>query len=432
VTLTLGRVGVDIALRDPSVWARDGNRVTLSGFFSGGATVADGVTLSEQLLGLADNPDEPVIACAWSEEAWFDGYYRVSSVAVPALPGGLLQGWHPYTIQLERVADGASPRVDSTLVGALLTNANSVTSGTLRHFVPGAAYSYYGRGGALTAAGVDLTMTGTTVNRTSETGIVSGARRATISAVTNGFASYECAPADYYDGACIIRAGTTLRRVIGQRMKRLPVNWQIDNGLIRITPGAIATLVTEVFNGTAWEDSRTYWMGTTANLHAGSPNKEFIDVSVLRNSPEQCIVRVTIGYPLSQNNAGDSMIWDVGVKRGAFHATIRMAYANQLAAGGAIALGNATASAATAITGGLRQTSNSAAGNRWVLARIHPTVAATNETTQGAVSGTNVQNALIVVGYEFNGSSAVAEDAAQQIINEAYYPMSERMVPRVR
>ncbi len=78
MTLTLGRVGVDIALGDPRSWSRNGSMVTLQGMSGlGVSTQADRITLSEQLLGLANNPDEPVIACTWTLEAWFDGYYRV-------------------------------------------------------------------------------------------------------------------------------------------------------------------------------------------------------------------------------------------------------------------------------------------------------------------------------------------------------------------
>lgn len=429
MTLKLGRVGTDIALADPDSWSRNGNQVTLGGYADGATTVADGITLSEQLLGLVDSSDEPVVACAWSEEAWFDGYYVVKNVDVGSESPSLSTGWFPYRIQLQRVADGDSPRVDSTLVGALLANANSVTSATLAHRVPGDGYAYYARGGALTASGADLQVS-TTNARTSETGALMGGRRATISAVTNGFASFECAPSDYYDGACVIRSGTTLRRVIGNRLKRLPTNWEIGNGLIRITPTSAARIITEVFNGATWEDSNTYWFGITSNLM--SPNGMFTDISVLRNSPEHCIIRLALGTSITNGGSRDVVTWDIGIRRGSFHATIRQSYANALSSGGTLALGNITASAATAITGGIRQTSNSAAGNRWVLAAAHPSIAKTNDLTQGAVSLSAAQSGLFMVGYEFDGSSAATNSAAQDIVNEFYYPLTERMVPRIR
>lgn len=426
VTITLGRVGVDVSLVDPQRWERNGSRVSLAGWASN-TSVADATTLTEQLLGLVDNPDEPVIACTWSYESWFDGYYRVLDVAVDAPLDRAPLGDFAYSIELDRVADGASPRIDSTLVGALLTNANSVTSGTLVHNVPSDGYGYYARGGALTSGGNDLLANNNTT-RTSETGALRGGRRTGISAVTNGFASYEAAPADYYDGACHIRSGTTLRRVIGQRMKRLTQNWEIGNGLIRITPTTTARIITEVFNGSTWEDSNTYWFGITSNFMA--PNGDFRDISILRNSPEHCVIRLTLGTPISVGSSNDVLLWDIGVRRGSFHATVRQAYANVAVA--TIALGKTTASAATALTGGIRQTSNSAAGNRWLLAAAHPSAAEVNDLTQGAVSLNSVQSGIFMVGYEFDGSGATTENAAQQIVNEFYYPLNERMVPRVR
>jgi hypothetical protein len=251
--------------------------------------------------------------------------------------------------------------------------------------------------------------------------------------VTNGFASFECAPSDYYDGHCTIRSGTTLRRVIGQRMKRLPLNWEISNGLIRITPTTTARIITEVYNGTSWEDPITWWFGTTSN--GMSPNGEFRDVSILRNSPEQCVIRLTLGVILSAASSADVVMWDIGVRRGCYHATIRQSYANALpGAGGSLLLGNVTASAATAITGAIRQTSNSAAGNRWLLTLAHPTIAVTNDLTQGAVSliAPYPSAALAMVGYELDGSSATGTNTAQEVVNEFYYPITERMVPRVR
>lgn len=142
MTMTLGRVGTDIAFGDPTKWTRNGSQVTLTGVSGiGVSTSADRVTLSEQLLGLADNPDEHSIACTWTLEAWFDGFYKVLAVSVDTNPK--YDGYFPYSITLDRVADANSPRIDSVILGALRTNGNSVTSAVPAVWAPSAATHAY-------------------------------------------------------------------------------------------------------------------------------------------------------------------------------------------------------------------------------------------------------------------------------------------------
>lgn len=357
-------------------------------------------------------------------ESWFDGYYRVESVSVDTYPK--YDGLFPYSIQLSRVADGASPRIDSTLVGALRTNGNSVTTGRAVHIVPLDGVGYYAKGGVF---GTYTDAVTGAVSRPSENGPGFGTAVGAISAVTNGFASFECAPGDYYDGTCLIRSGTTLRRVMGQRMKRLPTNWEIGNGIIKCTPASTGRLQFEMWNGSAWESAKTMDFSFTS---ASGTNglAAWVDVSVQRNSPEAAAIRLIGSTSTSGTGALESRVFqvDIMVQRGKRHMVLRQTKFGGTT--GVLAFYRDTAEAATAITGAIRATSNDANGNRYILAMAE---AFTADLTQGSVRLTsNGLSNTVMFGYELDGSSAASNDTAANIVGEFYYPINERMVPRVR
>ena len=248
------------------------------------------------------------------------------------------------------------------------------------------------------------------------------------SAVTNGYSAFDVSPANYYNGHCTIRSGTTLRRVIGARMKSLPANWEICNGLLRITPLANSKLQVEIYNGAAWEETKSVQIcvngSMTTNFFSGS--SAWGDVSVLRNSPECVSIRLIPGYSGGSQFAGHHI--DLSLQRGRYFLDVFvMADFGGLQGFG---LGMTTAEAATAITGGIRATSNDAAGNRYVIAVSQ---AATNDLTQGAVVKTaSATSSNCMIGFELDGSSSVAPNTAQNIIDEWHYPFEERMAPRTR
>lgn len=82
--------------------------------------------------------------------------------------------------------------------------------------------------------------------------------------------------------------------------------------------------------------------------------------------------------------------------------------------------------AATALTGGIRATSNDAAGHRYVISTPQ---AFTADLVNGAID-LNADSATFsfAAGIEVGGSTAVANDAAQRIIYEYMAATSERVV----
>ncbi len=423
MTLKLGRVGTDISLYDPATWQRNGNSVSLSGDLGiGVSSVTDCVTLTEQLLGLVNNSDEPVVACAWTQEAWFDGYYVVESVNVDAMVTSLNHGKFPYSIQLRKVADGASPTIDVTLLGAVRTNGNGIVSAQQTVWAP------YDMANGYAAGSINQQFNTTAQTRLSETGTLAWVVNTGVTAVTNTFASFDVSASDYYDGTCTVRSGTTLRRVIGARMKRLPTNWEISNGLIRITPGAsTAQLQTEMWDGTAWEDAKSYKFNVnSATADTFSTATGWGDVSIVRNSPECATIRLVAAIP---GGAAGFYTVDVTVQRGRYWCDV--VFRNVAGAVTGLGISRSTAEAATSLAnGGIRATSNDAAGNRYLLACSQAT---TTDLTQGHVRATGSSAYVnLMIGYELNGSTSVSPNTAPLIFNEWYYPIEERMVPRVR
>ena len=134
---------------------------------------------------------------------------------------------------------------------------------------------------------------------------------------------------------------------------------------------------------------------------------------VLRNDTEQVSIRLSYGFAGS-----DAPTLDVSLRRGARNVQCFWSRPESSAAYGVF---RASVEAATAITGGIRATSNDAGGNRYVLSTPS---AKTNDLTKGGMylsSGATSFNFMI--GMEVGGSSATNDETAQ---NQVYQYMAAR------
>jgi hypothetical protein len=212
-------------------------------------------------------------------------------------------------------------------------------------------------------------------------------------------------------------------------MKSLPANWEICNGLLRVTPLANSKLQIELYNGSAWEETKSVQITSggspTTNYFSGS--SAWGDVSILRNSPECVSIRLVPSYVGGSAFSGAHI--DLTLQRGRYFLDVFI-YSDIGTGSVTFGLGMTTAEAATAITGGIRATSNDAAGNRYVIAVSQ---AATNSLAQGTVHITAAAAAVnAMVGFELDGSGSAAPNTAQNIVDEWHYPFEERMAPRTR
>jgi hypothetical protein len=289
----------------------------------------------------------------------------------------------------------------------LRVNSHAVATGSTSGWIgfPGAATAITGgvgitatRTSLTTAAGSTLTLIENTDPNTNW---------------GNGAAStftYRVPASGYYQGAVRIESTSANRVVAGRQVISDPANWRISNDLVRIAPSG-ANLVVGVWdNGAgAWETktwSPTLYDGSTTYFF-GTPET----VTVLRNSPESCTIRLAydlngaVQFPSgagTYTSLSDSFYLDLTVRRGA-----RWVEGSSVAlsgvAGTRMGLYVTTAEAATAVTGGVEATAADASGNKY---RAYTAEAKTNDLVQGGFRqssldstfpwgvGTNITNGI--------------------------------------
>jgi hypothetical protein len=154
---------------------------------------------------------------------------------------------------------------------------------------------------------------------------------------------------DYLRGGARI-SFDTIRR-IGLLTPSVAV-WEMTNSLVKVAPGTAGRIVVSCFENSIYRSPATFEF-TVAGVALGVQP----ELTILRNDPEEVVVSLT--YP----TAPGRVIVDLSLRRGARFVTgaIRR---NASASLGVTEVGTA---ATTAVTGGVRQTTADADGNRFVL-----------------------------------------------------------------
>jgi hypothetical protein len=236
-----------------------------------GYALAQAKVLRQQLLGLADNADEPVVPVTDSNDSDYDGFYWVRSVQVDPTIVYQRDGTMRCQISLERVGGGyARPVFEIPFAVATLTNSHTIEGG--RHV-----------GIPATTADWALFDTGSSVTRSSSTGNVFWIYTKTgVSGLRDpGVLSYYVAPASYYVGACVIEqsVGGTWYPIQGDQVSLQLDAWRISNGIIRLTPQATSprSYLFERWNGSAWV--------TICSLERGNYAGSYVDEQAASSDP---------------------------------------------------------------------------------------------------------------------------------------------------
>lgn len=418
MSITVGRLGLTPTLADEHAsWKMDGDRMSLSGNLHN-ATLADAKTLRHQILGLVDNPDEPVVPFTWSTDADWDGFYRVLGGGVTIeLAGSLDSGYFPFDLTLERVPGWASPLFELRTIGTVRANDHSITTSNTRPFVglPDdiEGFSEFFTGSTKTTVAAD----GHTVRHYDGT---TGAGRNHFFDATP---SFFLAPSDFYDGAATIKIGGDI--VVGRQAINTPTDWEIGNGLVRIVDGASAgEFNVEHWDGSAWDSIiYNYGLGTTWVDIDIDPHT----VTVLRNTPEVCSVRFTTTAPAS-SGVDYAFTVDATVRRGSRFVETRFDSGAGFAKWG-VTRSSVEAGTVTSLTGCMRANANDGNGNRYVMCTPH---AATFDTTNGRLTRTSsTTNASWAFGAEVPGSTADPWDA-QTLSYQFHSAVGERQRLSVR
>lgn len=415
MTLKIGRVGIQVSVSRVDGWVTEGDRLNLSGYLHSDS-VSEVDVLRQQLNGYVDNGDEEVVPVTWTTDSKVNGFYRVRRVQISTNPNLHFSNRFLFTVDLERVAGYAGPLMETVITGAVRTNSHSITNANAVGVVavPDDVLEFHDSSDPAAAS---------VFTRTS----VDGDVRCVKSATYSRYQYFALAPADWYIGACSIELGSPYRTVVGQQIPSELDTWRLSNGLVRVRPHASGFGVS-CFNGSTW-DSEKVFRGTVAGSSLGGIALA-TGLRVLRNSPEECIIRLPVSIPsaiLTGASVGSMRAdIDIAVRRG--ERTVRLFLAATKSTTWGVEC--VTAEAATALTGGIRATSDDANGNRFVLSSPQ---AVTNDLTQGGFALTaGATTFSYAAGLELNGSSAATNDAAQALVYQYMAAHSERVVVGAR
>ena len=415
MTLQIGRV---TGLPEPTQWTQTGDRTaTVTGSYVA-SSLQDGLTKRDQILGLANDYDEPVVPLIMSTQTRLIGYYKVLGAAHTTDPFTMVRGnLYDYTVDLEAVPGFSNPLFESIITGGLLNNVVGAVNGDAQwfHAFPLTTVEYFGGSGVFyDRVGWDGT-TRMLYGTTSAPSIT---------------AHFYLAPANYYIGAATFEQGSPYATVVGrQEVQADLVNWRLSNGLVRVTPNATAgKLDVSHWKGAAWAAAKTYRFTETLN---GYLVNGFTSVTVLRNCPEETTIRLGA---ISSGGLGWGRInIDLGLRRGDRLVRGYLSSDSQ----GDWQVARDTTEAATAITygavtlGNIRATANDADGNRYVLISDQKAV------TSDLVNGKLTQNAPSYtmdfgIGSEIGGSGSSAPERAVDIAQQYLAVQGEKQQVVVR
>lgn len=377
----------------------------------------NGIDVSSRITGVARGNDFGLSAERWhapaaSAYAYFTGVGTQPSGAVqrPLADGG--------SITVHRgVPAGVSPRWGTTLA--------DVQRGRVRVLVGGLERAATGIAVSASAARLaEAFQAGTTTQLTCldalaapfqvgyrvqlYTAGVRALKEATIFTITSkpsafGFTNLNFSPA----ASTAIATGDVMKLVstgtadAGQ--------WELGNGLLRVTQGASSTLTVGAWDGTAY-DLVEWNVSTTAA--SSSPVPGWDAVTVLRNDYELATVRLARGTTPGASAAGRTLL-DLTLRRGARFVEATL----QTDASSTYGVYRAVTEAGTspASSGYVSATANDAAGNRYIVMTPRNFTAL---TTVGGMSASAATRRDFALGAVLGGSAAISGDAASAMVSQ--------------
>jgi len=404
--LQIGRVGLDTDLEHPFQIVRqaggNGLSMTIRGHIKETGTLAEALAIRDQLVAQVRSESNPgLVAVVCAVDSTVDGFYVLESANVDASSRNaslISTGFFPYSVNLQAVD---TPVFTSGLTGGVLPNDHSVSSGNPFVAPPVGATSF----------SPDLSL----LSRSGEDGTV----ETYLAVDESDVPVFSVSPGNYLAGACSIYIGSPSYMVAGaDSMKDDPANWTISNTLVRVVAGTSGRFTTGMHDGTSWESSMEWRLE-----EGGAAIGAWDHIVPLRYTPEYAGVR------LIQNRAGTSQgrrTLDISVRRGSRF--VNFFYTTTSSA--TLKVRRQTTDAATAVSPwGVRDSSNDAGGNRWVLGTLSTK---TNDLTNGGISKTAAVDFDFFIGYEAGGSGAQAGDQATNLGDQYIHHLSERVVPMVR
>jgi len=428
--LRIGRIADGGALTNVDAVDLTPDSIRITGRIAVGSdyTVEQMKVIRDQLLGLASHDDEVFVPMVFAKDPTLTGMVRVREVRVPIDPGELdeqMRMGPRFDIVADRV--GAQPNIESHLIGGWRNTATVATSlPTAWHAVPAAALDYYD--------GVDTFQTLPTV-RTADTGAVNFYRNDGFGAGVTGNATarWSVPEANWYDGAAAIEmlhSPTEWHTVIGRHLAPTAGMdkaraWRLTNGLVRVYPSpAGGTLEVQAYSGGAWGTAKVIKFAAADGVGPYEFNR-IHTVAVSRNTPEQCVVRLTVGLEAASLDYPHRVVLDLALRRGDRIIDGRMSTTGQNMLG---SVGTDPGEAGTAITGnGGGRTDTAVNSNRFVLLTPAATAFGAGASVLDSSGAGNRKKAWSFgVGWEIGGSGSADPERATDLRNQYFAPFWER------
>lgn len=299
--IVIGRFGLDIETTEIDTWDMGGDRVQVSGEIYC-TSVAEALAARQQILGLADNDDEPMVPVAWVEDSSLDGIYEVVSSKVETAQMTLTNGVLPWSVVLRRPRGSASMVREQILTGAGRDGYFGVLTPRYWTAVYGDAAFESSTGSPTGSTGSDRLPYNATIQEKQAIIEHSSLADATVT-------SYAAATAHYY-GAVTLRTGSTLYAKVGRQIDNTPTDWEIDNGLVKVAAATSSADLCELqFYPSSGSALPTVTYTLTAGQFSGAWSDMALSAQVItctRSSAEEVSIRLR----------GTNFTVDISVRRG--------------------------------------------------------------------------------------------------------------------
>ncbi|WP_031165945.1 hypothetical protein [Streptosporangium roseum] len=378
--LMLGRLLLRETFSLSEATGRDGRTMSLQGKEVTPLISRDElVERHEGVLGLVGS----LVAARWEEKSERDGYYTITDASADYTDRFAQRlGWVTWKLTLARHGGDGDVDLESRLTGAVRANDFSL-AGERWHAPAVGAYAVH---------------TGSTLPSTMTRATTDGAITVYRGLPANVSPRWGCAVADYMRGRARIMSVGSERVGVGYRVDAS--DWELSNGLVRVRPLlADGSLEVAAFTGGVWRVKR-WWVDV-----GGTQVARWESATILRNDPEQVIVRLT-----EHRSPVGRTVLDLTLRRGS---RVVEGYL-QRGDSGTLSVYLAAAETLTSSTGYLVRSTDDADGDRVTLGSARSYSAHVN----GGLSKASVTALDFYLGVVAGGSSAVSGDAAADLRNQ--------------
>lgn len=386
---SMGRIGLSsayggdgLSFSHPFAWQQQGLQISLQGLHVCSSD-AQAVWLANNIVGLdpAANPDEPWIPVCSQTVTQLCVMLRVTS-AQAVIDRGSLNGGNKvvqWQVTGERALSGGNnARVELSTISSLVQNGWSVTQYAACQSIPQGSYMR----GYVSPSADSTTRTGQ--NGTAEVRLFSAGTANVYSGST--IMVYE--PDRHYDASASIQSSDGM--IVGRRDLTWTTDpWYAGNGLVRFKANT-GVITFEWWNGSTW-------VGTTNfNVYVNSLQVGFVRQLVLRNTPEECVLRLTGQTTISHATGGTvsekEITVDISVRRGDLFGKLYVTSVDSVAHN--LRFASNTTCVTTNTTGGIR--TSATVSSRYIF--MTSDYATTTDTTNGRLTSGSRTRTMFAIG----------------------------------